>query len=87
MGDNPLMNVRPREPYHGVRFGTQEWCDVRNATMHRDDIEWVCDGKGGAFLRDKPEWTRKHTQEMKRAYDDDRARWKAAQRRAGEPTQ
>ena len=40
----------------------------------RDDIEWVM-GSNGPFLRDKPEWTARHTREMERDKEAARQRW------------
>lgn len=43
--------------------------------MVRRDIEWVLDGKGGAYLRDREDWSREHRREISKAADKDRADW------------
>jgi len=61
--------------YSGPIYGTQEWCDWRNDGMARNDIEWVLDGKGGAYLRDIPAFTEHHTKELARAAEQERRKW------------
>ena len=40
----------------------------------RDDIEW-CMGSNGIFLRDRLEWTARHTRELERNREAERQRW------------
>lgn len=42
--------------------------------IDRDDIEWVL-GSNGWFLRDKPEWTARHTIALERDREAERQRW------------
>jgi len=81
MTGNRLSGAATQQTYTGPTYGTQEWCNWRNATMHRDDIEWALDHTGRAYLRDKPEWSAKHTRDRQAAYQADRERWKRAQPR------
>lgn len=40
------------------RFPTkQAWCDDRNRSMERADLEWAVDESGGTYLRTRPEWS------------------------------
>lgn len=40
----------------------------------RDDIEW-CLGSSGPFLRDKPEYTARHTREIEAKREAERQCW------------
>lgn len=74
---NPLFDKRfdERVTFSGPVYGTQEWCDWRNTMMVRTDIEWVTDGKGGCYLRDRAEWTAQHTRDLAKAAEKDRRDW------------
>lgn len=52
----------------------------RNENLNRQDIEWAVSEQGQLYLRDKPEWSARRTVELQRQSDDDRERWKRAQR-------
>jgi hypothetical protein len=43
--------------------------------MARDDIEWMIDGKGGAYLRDRDGWSANHAKRAERAAEDERRKW------------
>lgn len=82
MTSNPLANRRaaPRETYAGLTFGTAAWCEDRNRTMARKDIEWVPDEKGGAYLRDKPSVSAARMEEGKRAAERERREYNHRQK-------
>lgn len=58
----------------------QEEADRRNNLLFRQDIEWAV-GETGLYLRDKPSWTARRTNELARSAEDERQRWKRAQER------
>ena len=58
-----------------MKYGTQEWCDWRNSTRTRNDLEWVIDGRGGAYLRDVAGWASAHTRTLAQAAEKERHRW------------
>ena len=64
----------------GPRYGTQEWCDWRNATMPREDIEWVV-GKNGCFLQDRQSWSEARRKEIERDHEHQRQIWMRNQNR------
>lgn len=70
-----LSTITAPASARGPRYGTQDWCDWRNSTMERNDIEWALDGKGGAYLRDRADWTAHHTKELARSAEEERRRW------------
>lgn len=78
MTTNPLALRRSNggdRPFHGPTYGTQEWCDWRNQTMARNDIEWVLDGHGACYLRDIPAFTQHHTKALARSAEQERRKW------------
>ena len=70
---NPLTLARP--VISGHAYGTQAWCDWRNDQMSRNDCEWVLDGRGGCYLRDRNGWTEAHTRQMAEDRERQRERW------------
>lgn len=75
MTSNPLAARRSTgyQP-EGPPYGTQEWCDWRNSIMPRTDIEWMV-GDSGCYLRDRPEWTHRHSEHIARTAEDERQRF------------
>lgn len=82
MTTNPLQIRRQERPQAvaGPAYGTQEWCDWRNQTMTRTDIEWVLDGRGGAYLRDVPAASAARTRELQANAERDRRDYNHRQR-------
>jgi hypothetical protein len=74
MTGNRLVKAAP-VTMSGPPYGTQAWCDWRNTMMVRTDIEWVLDGNGGAFIRDKPEWSAKNMREVAQQHESERQKW------------
>jgi hypothetical protein len=82
MTTNPLALRRTTsfEHFSGPLYGTPEWCDWRNNTMERQDIEWTTDGKGGAFLRHRQDYSVALTRELETKAERDRQAFNHRQR-------
>ena len=57
----------------------QQMADARNANMKRPDIEWAVNNAGGLYLRDRDEWSAKHTATLHADAERERADWKHRQ--------
>lgn len=53
-------------------MSAQQWCDMRNSNMPRDDIEWFVTPDGQTALRDRADWQAKRTKEMAIAAESER---------------
>lgn len=71
MTGNRLINRR-EEFDAPPTISAQQWCDQRNASMHRDDIEWFVTHDGQTALRDRADWQAKRTREMAIAAESER---------------
>lgn len=60
----------------------QAWCDFRNQSMPRQDIEWFIDANGNCRLRDKDSWSRANSTMAVERQEAERREWKKAQRHA-----
>ena len=77
MTTNPFDRRRSAAPAsYYVAKTPQEEADLRNARLTRPDIEWFVTHDGAVMLRDKPEWTRRHTAEIAQKAERERRDWK-----------
>ena len=57
----------------------QRWCDHRNASLPRNDVEWVVTPTG-LQLRDKPSWTAANAKRIAKEAERERADYNHRQR-------
>lgn len=77
MTNNPLARRRAEPDAYDAppAMSAQQWCDQRNASMHRDDIEWFVTHDGQTALRDRADWQAAHTRDLARKAEADRRDW------------
>ena len=73
---NPLMERRPSPGYGRPAYGSQEWCNWRNAVMDRREVEWALNESGQPYLRYTDAFTARNSRDMADRAERDRQAWK-----------
>lgn len=77
MTTNPLARCREAPDAYAPppAMSAQQWCDQRNASMPRHDIEWFVTHDDQTALRDKISWQAGHTKQLARKAEVERRDW------------